>query len=228
METSQKLILILLPTIFIIGTITIYQSFQYTHSFSVVPNNRVHVEFFVMSKCPDAMRCETSFLPSLLKLSSIINFTLSFIATETRFHEFNCMHGIDECMGNKQQLCIQDIYPQTTLIKYLQCQSARFFMIPYNGEQCARETSENIIKWYDVQSCVQSNRANELFHKSLQRTYLASTRKSCTIYLNGQFWCMHDGLWSNCAEGHDEISFIRAICSRYNEQNKPIECFTVV
>ncbi|CAF4711945.1 unnamed protein product, partial [Rotaria sp. Silwood2] len=199
METSQKLIVILRSTIFIIGTFTIYQSFQYSHSISVVPNNRVHVEFFVMSKCPDAMRCEISFLPSLLKLSSIINFTLSFIATEARLYEFHYMHGIDECMGNKQQLCIQNMYSQTTFIKYLQCQSKRIDMIPYNGEQCAREMSENIIKWSDVQSCIQSNKANELFHKSLQRTYLVSTRKSCTIYLNGQFWCMHDGFWSNCA-----------------------------
>ncbi|CAF1156230.1 unnamed protein product [Rotaria sordida] len=224
MEQNQKLIVILLPIIFILGTITIYSSFLYTHPSSVISNNRVHVEFFVMSKCPDAMKCETSMLPSLLKLSSIINFTLSFIATETKLNDFNCMHGIEECIGNKQQLCIQDMYSQTVFIKYLQCQSKRIDMIPYNGERCASETSGNIIKWHDVQSCVQSNKANELFHKSLQRTYLMAARKSCTIYINGRLWCMHDRFWSNCAEGHDEMSFIRAICSRYNGRNKPKEC----
>ncbi|CAF3741725.1 unnamed protein product [Rotaria magnacalcarata] len=224
MERSPKFIPIFLSTVLIIGTIMIYQSFQFINPMSGVSNNRVRVEFFVMSKCPDAMKCETLFLPSLLKLSSIVNFTLSFIAGETKLNEFSCMHGTDECLGNKQQLCIQDMYSQAIFIKYLQCQSKHIMTIPNNGEQCAKTTSENIIRWPDVQSCVNSNRANQLFHKSLERTRSVSVRKSCTIYLNEQFWCMHDGFWSSCSEGRDEMSFIRAICSRYNGKNKPIEC----
>ncbi|CAF3735040.1 unnamed protein product [Rotaria socialis] len=224
MERNPKFFPILLSTVLIIGTITIYQSFQFINPVSGVPNNRVRVEFFVMSKCPDAMKCETLFLPSLLKLSSIVNFTVSFIAGETQLNEFSCMHGTDECLGNKQQLCIQNMYSQAVFIKYLQCQSKHFYTIPHTGEQCAKTTSENIIQWSDVQSCVNSNRANQLFHKSLERTRSMSVKKSCTIYLNEQFWCMHDGFWSNCGEGRDEMSFIRAICSRYNGKNKPIEC----
>ena len=177
-----------------------------------------------MSKCPDAIKCEILFSPSLLKLSSIIDFTLSFIAFEPKLNEFECMHGSPECIGNKQQLCVQNMYSQSIFIKYLQCQSKQFYMIPYNGEQCAKETSGNIIKWSDVRSCVTSNKSNELFHKSLERTRLASAKKSCTIHMNGKFWCMHDGFWSNCLEGNDERSFIKAICSRYNGKNKSTEC----
>ncbi len=48
-----------------------------------------------MSKCPDARKCETLFAPSLLKLSSIINFTVSYIAYGTTPNDIQCMHGPD-------------------------------------------------------------------------------------------------------------------------------------
>jgi hypothetical protein len=174
-----------------------------------------------MSKCPDAMKCELLFSPSLIKLSSIINFNLSFIASEPRLNEFRCMHGPDECIGNKQQLCVQNMYSHITFIKFLQCQTNKMYTIPRNGEACARE---NFINWTDLESCVTSNKGNQLFRKSLERTRAAAARKSCTIYLDGKFWCMHDGYWLKCSEGHDERSFIKAICSRYHGMKKPAEC----
>jgi len=177
-----------------------------------------------MSKCPDARKCETLFAPSLLKLSSIINFTVSYIAYGTTPNDIQCMHGPDECLGNKQQLCVQNMCSQITLIKFLQCQSRQMENIPNNGEQCIREASDGTLKWSDIETCVRSNQANDLFQKSLQKTRSASAKKSCTIHLNGRFWCMHDGYWYGCAEGQDEKSFIKAICSRYNGPNKPAEC----
>lgn len=180
-----------------------------------------------MSICPDAMKCEITFLPSLLKLGSIVNFTVSFIASEVAPNVFRCMHGVHECIGNKQQLCIQNMYSQTVFMKYVQCQAKTFYMIPNNGERCAKETSGSVINWSDVQTCVKSNMSNELFSKSIERARLTSTKKSCTIYLNGKFWCMHDGFWSNCTEGRNQKSFIRAICSRFNGKNKPTECTTI-
>ena len=191
---------------------------------SVTPDRPVNVELFVMSKCPDAGFCQRSFLPSLLKLSSIVNFTVSFIAAEPHWHQFHCMHGNDECTGNKQQLCIQDMYPQRDFMEFLQCQSRHVWRIPYSGETCAKEMLTNRIQWSDVQVCVASERANALFHQSLARTNVAAAHKSCTIHLDGKFWCMHDGVWFQCSEGFDEMSFIRAICSRYNGKNKPMEC----
>jgi hypothetical protein len=237
---NKNIFVILIPTILIIGTFMIYRSYLSVNSishrenpnsfyslqnFSTISNDRVNIEFFVMSKCPDAIKCETLFLPSLLKLFPIVNFTLSFIALKSHLNDFICKHGPIECIGNKQQLCIQNMYSQTVFIKYLLCQSKQFPIIPDNGEQCARE---NLIKWSDVQTCVSSSKGNQLFYQSLERTRLALAEKSCTIHINGKFWCMHDGFWLNCAEGHDEKSFIKAICSRYNGMNKPIACKTFV
>ena len=119
------------------------------------------------------------------------------------------------------------VYSQIILIKFLQCQAKQLENIPYNGEQCIKEASVNTLKWSDVETCVNSNKANELFHQSIQKTRLASVRKSCTIHLNGHFWCQHDGIWYGCSEGHNEQSLIKAICSRYNGPNKPIECTTI-
>jgi hypothetical protein len=177
-----------------------------------------------MSKCPDAQKCETLFTPSLLKLSPIVNFTLSFIASEPKSDEFECMHGQDECIGNKQQLCIQNMYSQIIFLKFLQCQTKQFHIIPNNGEQCAKEVAGDVIIWSDVQSCVTSTKANELFRTSLKRTRSALAKKSCTIHLNGKFWCMHDGIWSKCSEGNDEMSLMKAICARFKGKHKPVDC----
>jgi hypothetical protein len=176
-----------------------------------------------MSKCPDAKKCELLFASTLLKLSPIINFTVSYIAQGTA-PNIQCMHGSDECLGNKQQLCVQNMCSQITLIKFLQCQSKDLSGIPNNGEKCVQEASDGTLKWSDIETCVKSEKANELFQKSLEKTHSASAKKSCTIHLNEKFWCMHDGTWYGCTEGRDENSFIKAICSRYNGPNKPAEC----
>ncbi|CAF1362135.1 unnamed protein product, partial [Adineta steineri] len=224
---NQKLLTILLPIIFFIGTIMVYRSYQSSDSITVVSDKPVRVDFFVMSKCPDAKKCETLFGPTLLKLSSIINFTVSYIAYGTKADSIECMHGPDECLGNKQQLCVQSMCSQTTLLKFLQCQSKQYGNIPNNGEQCVKEVSDGTIQWSDIDTCAKSDKGNQLFLKSLEKTRSASAKKSCTINLNGKFWCMHDGTWSGCSEGHDENSLIKAICSRYNGANKPTECTTI-
>ena len=247
----QKVLLSLLPILLIFGLFFTYQSYQTIDSIgdkgarsqihdsslhishkahhlsvhvSVVSDHPVRVDFFVMSQCPDAQKCETLFGPTLLKLTSIVNFTLSFIGSERRTNEFECMHGENECLGNKQQLCVQHMYPQARFIQFLQCQSQHIERIPHNGEQCAKQPGESPLNWPEIQACVKSDQANELFRKSLQRTRRASASKSCTIHLNGKFWCMHDRTWYGCSEGRDERSLIAAICSRYNGQSKPAEC----
>ena len=240
---NQRLLTILLPTILFVGTVFIYRSYgtsdtitgkdkrssQSSHkTFHVlVPaasDQPVRVDFFVMSKCPDARKCEILFAPALMKLSPIINFTVSFIAHETNPNQIECMHGPDECAGNKQQLCVQSMCSQTTLLKFLQCQSRQLGNIPNNGEQCFQEASDGKLKWSEVDTCVKSVKGEELLRQSLQRTRAASAKKSCTMHVNGRFWCMHDGMWYGCSDGSDEASLIKAICSRYNGAYKPAEC----
>jgi len=232
---NDGIFVVLLPTLLLAGTWFVYQSFSIDElenkKLMFLTNNqsneRVQVEFFVMSKCPDAALCEKVFLPSLIGLSSIVNFTLSFIAQQPMANQFYCPHGLSECEGNKQQLCIQNMYSPSVLIKYLLCQSAEFWSIPYNGQSCAQQTSEGIINWSNVDACVRSTKGNQLFDQSLERTRLSSAKKSCTIHLNGKLWCMHDGYWLNCHEGYEKKNFIQAICSRYKGRSMPKECLHV-
>ena len=130
-----------------------------------------------MSRCPDARKCETLFAPSLIKLSSIINFTVSYIAYGSTPNDIQCMHGEEECLGNKQQLCVQNMCSQTTLLKFLQCQSKQLQNIPNNGEQCVQEVSDSTLKWSDIDACLKSNKANELLYQSIQKTRAASAKK---------------------------------------------------
>ena len=45
------------------------------------PSDKVKVEFFVMSKCPDAATCESVFAPSLYALAPILDLSVSTICT---------------------------------------------------------------------------------------------------------------------------------------------------
>ena len=75
----------------------------------------VKLELAVASKCPDASRCENTFLPQLLaSVGDLVDdVSLTFIAESNASEAsgFTCMHGADECMGNMVQLCAQRYWP---------------------------------------------------------------------------------------------------------------------
>jgi len=208
----------------ILGSVMVYRSYNGVRIMEVSAVNNVRVNFYVMSKCPDAQLCETRFAPTLIKLASIINFTVNYIARESKQNELLCMHGADECLGNKQQLCVQSLTTQTNLLTFLQCQSNTMQSIPSNDEVCAKDIN---LKYSDLQACVQTA-GDRLLHKSIQQTRLANVQKSCTMFINNKFWCQHDGTWNGCAEGKDPVDLIRSVCSRYSGKNKPIECSTTI
>ena len=192
---------------------------------SVATDRAVLVDFFVMSKCPDARKCELLFVPSLLKLAPIVNFTVSYIALGNSPKDIQCLHGEEECQGNKQQLCVQKLSSQQTILKFLQCQSKDVDTIPASGETCFKQVAEGTSsKWSDVDTCATSQKGTDLLYLSMEKSRSVSAKKSCTIHLNGKFWCMHDGSWYGCTEGRNEESFVKAICSRYNGPNRPSEC----
>ncbi|CAF0909045.1 unnamed protein product [Didymodactylos carnosus] len=220
---SQKPLVTLVFITLITGAFLLFRSYRSIDDSpsSIVQSNKpVHVDFYVMSKCPDAQLCETKFADTLIKLSSIINFTVNFIAKEPTPNVFNCMHGDSECTGNKQQLCVQNLTSQIVLLQFLRCQSQTMKSIPDNAEKCLPATN---LKYDDVKKCV-DERGNLLFHNSIQQTQTDNVKKSCTMYLNKKFWCKHDGGWENCTEGNDEASLIHAICQRYTGEKKPKEC----
>lgn len=66
----------------------------------------VPLEAHIMSKCPDARDClKNLVLPTMMRTSDKVNFTLSFIGTPTENDGVACKHGPEECeLGNR--LCV--------------------------------------------------------------------------------------------------------------------------
>lgn len=108
---------------------------------------RVPVTLGVMSRCPDALLCETLFDSVIPRVYEKINLSLAYIATyvptldtlqpvwayrSTIFNSLNvsdpdfgvtCMHGRDECAGNIQQLCVAKHTPMRTWWEFVMCQN---------------------------------------------------------------------------------------------------------
>ena len=75
------------------------------------------LDLFVMSRCPDAWRCQQGFLPGLLRqLGSHVELHVNYIAEldASERSGVRCLHGRAECEGNIHQLCVQRHYPRGT------------------------------------------------------------------------------------------------------------------
>jgi len=186
----------------------------------------VKVDFYVMSKCPDAAVCESTFGNAVIQLASIIDFHVDYIAKGDPSN-YTCLHGPTECVGNTQQLCAQSIYGNTSTPSTLSwwsfamCQSQTRTQIPDNAQSCANTLSLSFPK---ISACTNSSQGALLLQESFNRTRAASETISCTVNLNNQFWCQHNGPWVNCAEGNTEAAFIKAVCKRYTGTNPPPAC----
>ncbi|KAG8877838.1 hypothetical protein FRB97_003119 [Tulasnella sp. 331] len=70
---------------------------------------KVPITLGVMSRCPDALFCEEVFDSVLDEVGfDKVDVTLSFIARFDGFepkYGIKCMHGVQECDGNVQELC---------------------------------------------------------------------------------------------------------------------------
>jgi len=109
----------------------------------VLLNIRVPVQLGVMSRCPDALLCESRFNQVLDKVSDKVDLSLVYVAKypNSSDHEFTlialsyrldssqpdfgvwCMHGPDECAGNIQQLCVAKYAPPENWWEFVQCQN---------------------------------------------------------------------------------------------------------
>jgi len=186
----------------------------------------------VMSKCPDAQYCENWYADAVAEVSSIITLDLSYIATETPVGSgnFTCMHGPTECDGNRQQLCVayvtnNKVNPQTNrtfLYDFANCQSATRANIPQNGQTCAAQFG---VDWTAVQQCFNDKSVSDvLFRKSIAKTMANKVTASCTVSVNHQIFCIHDGDWKQCAQGYQPQDLVDSICSLYTGTDKPAAC----
>ncbi|KAJ6613455.1 hypothetical protein B0H10DRAFT_2165316 [Mycena sp. CBHHK59/15] len=189
---------------------------------------RVAVELGVMSRCPDALLCETVFNQVLEKIGEKMVLTLVYIADlNSTAPDFGitCKHGAGECAGNVQQLCAAKY--SSKWWEFVRCQNdrGRFQVgVPEVALQCARTTG---IDWKTsgVGTCAGLNGSGkgsegvELLRKSVLAGKSLGIEKSCTVLINHQKVCVHDETWKECEDGHTVNDFVRQINSEYERIN---------
>ncbi|KAI9323180.1 hypothetical protein BX666DRAFT_1884078 [Dichotomocladium elegans] len=179
----------------------------------------VPVELFVMSKCPDKGVCEEVFDQVLREVKVPVSLSVNYIAKANPAEalQYECMHGESECIGNIQELCYRQVYPDyRDWFGFALCLNDRLREIGIDPElpyQCATKLGQS---YAPVDACVKSNLGIELLGKSVERTQSLGVRKSCTIYIDNKQRCIRDGGWKECDEGHEVADFVRMIEESYH------------
>ncbi|MBU2561597.1 MAG: GILT family protein [Nanoarchaeota archaeon] len=158
----------------------------------------VDVEFYVMSQCPYGIQVENAIQPVLDELGDNMDFRLEFIASKTATG-FDSLHGPPEVIGDKVQLCVQDMYPDD-LIDFVVCQNKDPRDLMASLEKCAKGTSIDPVK---VKECAEGEKGNELLSGSAIKSQEVGAQGSPTMFFNGQPY----------AGGRDSASFKRAVCA---------------
>jgi len=188
-------------------------------------NTRVPIVLGVMSRCPDALLCESVLDSAFDQTWNIINIDLSFVGKINDSDSdwgVTCMHGSQECQGNVQELCaINRSQSQEDWWQFVQC-------LNYEGkdqvgdkalaERCAGVAS---IPWDDedgrkgMKGCVEGDEGKELLKASVRRSKDMGIEKSCTIVISGKKRCVRDGTWKECETGHTVEEFVSYIQDEY-------------
>ncbi|KAF0373748.1 gamma interferon inducible lysosomal thiol reductase [Gigaspora margarita] len=208
-----------------------FLAFVFIVGYFLFPTNRLHprkvlydlnkpkvpVQLFVMSRCPDAVACESVFGEVLKQTNDITTIRTNYVATlnDSTAYGASCKHEDIECIGNIQQLCFRFFYPdQTTFFNFLLCLNR---YIPKIGSrdwamQCSKEVG---VDYTPVDKCANSNHGRNLFIKSVGITNSYGVTKSCTIYMKGKLRCIKDDSWYDCPGGHEVNDFVRSIQDAY-------------
>ncbi|EKM80293.1 hypothetical protein AGABI1DRAFT_113492 [Agaricus bisporus var. burnettii JB137-S8] len=194
-------------------------------------DSRVPVQLGVMSKCPDALLCESTFNEVLGKVGDKMDLSLVYVAkfdeSEPDFGGIICKHGAEECAGNVQQLCIAKYASPDQWWNFVQCQNfegtaqigkpsvalkcAEAAQIDWNASgagQCAGEDGSG-----------KEDEGVDLLRKSVRLAHDLEVTKSCTIIINSRRVCVHDGTWKECEGGHTVNDFVRQINDEYDRLN---------
>jgi len=184
---------------------------------------KVRLDFFVMSKCPDAFVCETTYKNVISQVGSIVDLHVNYIASIDSSTEtgFDCMHGQSECWGDIQQLCAYNLYPSNyTWWNFIQCQDQTQSNIPNNAASCAQTVG---IDMKNLTECYQGKKGSNLMTQSINFTNSMKIEVCCTIYLQNSLFCVHDGTWRSC-KTHQVSEIVQYICRQYTGSDKPPAC----
>ncbi|KIJ70574.1 hypothetical protein HYDPIDRAFT_105310 [Hydnomerulius pinastri MD-312] len=189
---------------------------------------KVPVVLGVMSRCPDAMLCESVWDRVLQRVGDKVDISLSFIAKPNASdptYGVTCMHGVEECAGNVHELCVAKYHPTSEWWSFLQCQNYQGrekIGLPETAVSCASTAG---FEWEEdrASQCAgdngQGDEGIKLLQESVKNSIQLGIQKSCTIIINGEQVCIRDGTWYECEGGHAPADFIRQINEEYERLN---------
>jgi len=190
-------------------------------STSLDPSPRVVLELFVMSKCPDAAKCQLSFLPAVVEslggYDGILDVRQSFIAESKPSRPFGvaCMHDDSECEGDAAQLCIEK-HLSGKLFQFLGEVGKDQSSIPGNTEASLRAVGAPASTISRVLSCASGQEGKALLVKSASRAQSMGVVMSCSMFLQDKLVCsVGDGEWLDCSIKPNAEHWIKAICNAY-------------
>ncbi|KDQ64492.1 hypothetical protein JAAARDRAFT_145274 [Jaapia argillacea MUCL 33604] len=203
--------------------------------FSTISDVKVPVVLGVMSRCPDALMCESVFDRVVHRVADKINLTMTYLgkinSSESTFG-VTCMHGQDECAGNVHQLCVAKYTQLSQWWEFVQCNNYHGrdkIGTPEVALSCAKTTE---IDWEGsgagqcagIDGSGTGEEGISLLRESVKNTQALNITqvewKSCTIVINGNQVCIRDdGQWKSCEAGHAPADFIKQIDEEYNRLN---------
>lgn len=182
--------------------------------------NRIPLEAHIMSKCPDAKDCLMDLVvPAMEKIVDKVDFKLSYIGTVDKDDNIHCKHGPTECLGNMMGLCANELFPNSTKISlgFATCLTMSYQRIP-DRELVTQCSLEHGISFNDLNACIsEEGNGLNLLEASVERSEKAGVKKSCTVRIGGEQWCVRDGgKWKDCGGGHEVKDLVKEVERRYN------------
>jgi hypothetical protein len=151
------------------------------------------------------------------------------------------MHGAEECLGNIIELCAAHLYPEPRIyLGFVMCLTRDYDDIPQEElvQDCALEHGidfdklngcsssddgfgidmlrQSVTRSKEVRSCCTRNHVSPTFGIDADSSQ-AGVSTSCTIRLNEEVYCVHDGgEWKDCPSGPGVNDLVIAIEKLYN------------
>ncbi|MFO8070985.1 MAG: GILT family protein [Polyangia bacterium] len=170
---------------------------------------KVALDFHIMSKCPFGVKVMQAITPVLEKMGDNIDFNVYYIGKKKN-GELTSMHGEKEVMGNKLQLCAEDIGDFDQWLSFVKCMNDDWRKIPEGWEQCAESSQLDVAK---MKACAEGEQGEKLLAESFAKSREKKATGSPTIFLGDEPY----------RGGRSEHSFGRAICAVF-EGEKPAYC----
>ncbi|CAH0545646.1 unnamed protein product [Brassicogethes aeneus] len=176
----------------------------------------VKVTVFYKSLCPGSIKyLVEQAIPGFKKLSQNIKLdlvpfgrTVVFRISGTR--KFYCVHGRDECKGNRYHGCVLDLNPIDKATSYIACDLAADN--PSDDKTLQKCANETDISWTNLKKCVEGEKGDEIMAKYNERAY--NVTNPPTTFFND--------VYNKDLSEEPRASFVTTVCSFLD--NEPAAC----